>query len=93
VTQGDTSAVKADATATMACNACRTVSVAERRLLQGTKAGTALFTIGTKHSCSMCGGEIVTVNGKTVDTMKSNGYECGVGAAFCCVATVPAVKS
>jgi hypothetical protein len=92
MTASDANAVKPDDTVIMACTACKTVSVVERRNLPGAKAGTALFTVGYKHSCEMCGGEITTVNGKPVDKMQHNCSKCGEGAAFCCVASAPAKK-
>src|ERR1035438_1332262 len=86
VTASYDTAVKPDDTVVMACSACKTVSVLEHRLLPGAKAGTAMFTLGSKHECAMCGGEIASVNGKTVDSMQHNCSMCGADAAYCCVA-------
>lgn len=93
VTVSDANAVKPDDTAVMVCSACKTVSVLERRLLPGAKAGTAMFTLGSKHECAMCGGEIASVNGKTVDSMQHNCSMCGADAACCCVAPETTKKS
>jgi hypothetical protein len=93
VTASDANAVKPDGTVVMVCSACKTVSVLERRLLPGAKAGAAVFTLGSKHECAMCGGEITTVNGKTVDSMQHNCRMCGADAAYCCVAPEATKKS
>jgi len=76
----------------MVCGACKTVSITERRLQPGTKAGIALFTIGSKHECEMCGGETTTANGKTVDSMQHNCIICGKDAASCCSASTAPEK-
>jgi hypothetical protein len=77
----------------MVCSACKTVSMLERQVMPGTKAGTAMFTTGSTHECAMCGGEITTVNGKTVDSMQHNCIICGANAAYCCVAPAAMKKS
>ena len=63
--------------------------ITERRILPDGKAGTGLYTIGSKHECDICGGAITTLAGKTADMMQHNCSMCGQNAAFCCVA--PAV--
>ena len=80
-------------TVTMACGACKTTAITERRILPSTKAGTALLTIGSKHECTMCGGEIVTVNGKTTDTMQHSCKLCGGATASCCAPAAEVKKS
>lgn len=89
----DVSAVNPGDTGAMTCGACRTISITERRQLEGTKAGTALFTTDSRHECAMCRGAIVTVNGTTVDTMQRDCPMCAKGAALCCAAHVAATRS
>jgi hypothetical protein len=81
--------IKPGDTVIMACPGCKTVMITERRILPDGKAGTGLYTIGSKHECDICGGAITTLAGKTADMMQHNCSMCGQNAAFCCVA--PAV--
>jgi hypothetical protein len=77
----------------MACSACKTTSITERRILPGAKAGTALFTVGSRHECAMCGGETTTVNGQTTSTMQHNCALCGSATASCCASSADVEKS
>ncbi len=82
-----TTVAAGDSNATaMACTACRTISVTQRGSLQGTKAGTALFTVGTTHECAMCGGQISRVGGNMTETMQQNCPICGKSHPSCCEA-------
>lgn len=49
------------------------------------------FVVGSKHTCSECGGEITVVKGKTTDSMQTNCSKCGEGSVTCC-ATMPGMK-
>ncbi len=89
VSANDVSTVKSDAVA-MACGACKTTAITERRLLPGAKAGTALFAVGSRHECAMCGGEITTMNGTTTNSMAHNCVVCGQVTVSCCVAPAAA---
>lgn len=93
VTLSAANAVTPGDTVAMVCGACKTVSTLERRLAPGAKAATAMFTIGSKHECAMCGGEVTSVNGKTVDSMQRNCLICGANAAYCCAAPADTKKS
>jgi len=77
----------------MVCGACKTTAITDRQILPGAKAGTALFTVGSKHECAMCGGEIVTVNGKTTETMQHGCKLCGSATTSCCAPAAEAKKS
>ena len=74
----------------MPCASCTTVAITERRQMPGTKEGTALYTIGSRHGCAMCGGEIVTLNGTTTSSMQHGCAVCAQVAASCCVVPVTA---
>ena len=89
----DANAVKPSNTIVMACSACKTVAITERRVVPGAKAGTALFNIGSKHECTMCGGAITTVNGQTTGTMQGNCKLCASVAAPCCAPSAGVEKS
>lgn len=83
----DAGAIKTSDTNTMACAACKTVAITERTLLPGTKAGTSVSVVGSRHECAMCGGEITTANGTTVDSMGRNCLVCGSSVTSCCPAS------
>ena len=88
-TTKDADALKPDDTVVMVCGACKTVLVRESKHVgPAGKGSEQWFTIGTKHQCGHCGGEMSVVKGKTTDSMQHNCTMCGEGAAFCC-----AVKS
>jgi hypothetical protein len=83
--QHRTSAAVVHASAvSMSCASCTTVAITERRQMPGTKEGTALYTVGSRHGCAMCGGEIVTLNGKTTSSMQRNCAVCAQVAVSCC---------
>ena len=78
--------------AAMACAGCKTVDVTERRILPGAKAGTAIFSVGSKHECAMCGGEIAAVNGTVTDTMLHDCTVCASTPAPCCAPSAETKK-
>jgi hypothetical protein len=76
--------VKPEDTVVMACGACKTVLIRESRFVGPPSKGRLdWFTVGSKHECGHCGGEITVVRGKTADAMQHNCSMCGEGAAFC----------
>lgn len=78
-------AVKPDDTVVMACGACKTAMIRDSKHAgPPSKGHEEWFTIGSKHQCDHCGGEITVVKGKTKDSMQHNCSMCGEGAAFCC---------
>ena len=84
-TTKEADALKPGDTAVMVCAACKTVMVREARHVgPPSKGSEQWFTIGTKHQCGHCGGEMSVVKGKTTDSMQHNCSMCGEGAAFCC---------
>ena len=92
-TTKEAEAVKPDDTAVMVCGACKTVEVLDSKHVGPTGKGADVwFTIGAKHKCGHCGGEMSVVRGKTTDSMQHNCSMCGEGAAFCCVAPAPTYK-
>ena len=88
----DAKAVGPDAIMAMACNKCKTVMIHENRHVgpQG-KGPDAVLHVGSKHTCSECGGEITVVKGKTTDSMQMNCSKCGDDTVTCC-ATMPGMK-
>lgn len=85
-------AVKPDDSLAMVCGACKTVMIRDSKHVgPPSKGHEEWFTIGSKHKCDHCGGEISVVKGKTADSMQHNCSRCGAGAAFCC-AVEPAKK-
>ena len=78
-----------NATVTMQCKSCKTVMIRDARHVGPLGKGSdEWFTVGSKHSCDECKGEITVVKGKTKDSMQHNCSKCGEGAVTCCV--VPA---
>lgn len=93
-TTKEADALKPDDTAVMVCGACKTVLVREARHIgPPSKGSDQWFTIGSKHQCGHCGGEMSVVKGKTTDSMQHNCSMCGEGAAFCCAVTADAPAS
>ena len=85
----EAAAVKADETVVMVCGACKTAMIRDSKYVgPGGKGHYEWTTIGSKHQCDHCGGEITVVRGKTTDSMQHNCSMCGEGAAFCCAAPV-----
>ena len=81
-------AVKPDDTVVMVCGACKSAMVRDSKHAGPLSKGhEEWFTIGSKHKCDHCGGEITVVRGKTKDSMQHNCSMCGEGAAFCCAAS------
>lgn len=79
-------------TVTMQCKGCKTVMVRDSKHVGPLGKGhDEWLTVGSKHSCSECGGEITVVKGKTKDSMQHNCTKCGEGSVTCCVA--PAVET
>ena len=86
-------AVRADYTLMMVCSACKTAMIRDSKHMgPPSKGSDQWFTIGSKHQCDHCGGEITVVQGKIADSMEHHCSMCGEGAAFCCAAPVPAPK-
>lgn len=77
---------------TMQCKGCKTVMIRDSRHVgPSSKGSEEWFTIGSKHSCEECSGEITVVKGKTKDSMQHNCSKCGEGTVTCCAA--PAVET
>ena len=88
----EAAAVKDNATVAMVCGTCKTVMIREARTMgPPSKSREEWFTVGSKHSCDHCGGEITVVKGKTADSMEHNCSKCGEHAAFCCAVDPAAV--
>ena len=90
-------AVKTGDKIVMACGACKTVAISEAVYMRTSGGeiddyGYVWLTVGSKHKCDHCGGEITVVKGKTADSMQHNCSKCGEGAAFCCVAPATVEK-
>jgi hypothetical protein len=84
-TTTEAEALKPGDTAVMVCGACKTVLVSDSKHVgPAGKGSEQWFTIGTKHQCGHCGGEMSVVRGNTTDSMQHNCSMCGEGAAFCC---------
>jgi hypothetical protein len=76
---------------TMQCKTCKTSLIrSSKHVGPPSKGSEEWFTIGSKHACDECKGEITVVRGKTADSMQHNCSKCGEGAVTCCVAQVPA---
>lgn len=90
-TQKEAQAVKPGDTMALVCGACKTVKLTEYKGNLPNGKGTPVWTtVGTKHTCDNCNGEITVVKGKTIDTMQHNCSKCGDDAAFCCAGSAPA---
>jgi hypothetical protein len=79
----------------MLCEACKTVILRDSKWVGPTGKGhNEWFTIGAKHTCAHCGGEIKVVRGITTNSMQHNCLMCGKDAARCSVAVqTPAAKT
>ncbi len=85
-------AVGPDDLVTMQCKGCKTVMIRDSKHVGPSGKGhEEWFTIGSKHSCEECSGEITVVKGKTKDSMQHNCSKCGEGTVTCCAA--PAAES
>lgn len=78
-------------TPSMACAACKTSAVQEFSPMNVSgKYAPHYTTVGSKHECASCGGEVATVRGKTTNSMKDNCPICAkakTASAPCCNAT------
>ena len=83
----DAKSVRPNDTVTMQCKSCKTVLIRDVRHVGPLGKGhDEWFTLGSKHTCDECKGEITVVKGKTKDAMQHNCSKCGEGAVTCCVA-------
>ena len=81
------------AAVTMQCKGCKTFLIRDVRHVGPLGKGhDEWYTIGSRHFCSECKGEITIVKGKTEDAMQHNCSKCGEGAVTCCVASADATK-
>ena len=86
--------VKRDDALVMVCGACKTALIRNSQHVGPPSKGSEQWlTIGSKHQCDHCGGEITVVRGKTADSMQHNCSKCGEGAAFCCATSTTTPKS
>lgn len=77
---------------TMQCKGCKTILIRNAKQVGLPNQGRVeWFTVGSKHTCDECKGEITVVKGKTADSMQHNCSKCGEGTVTCCVA--PAVEA
>lgn len=75
-------------TVTMQCKSCKTVMIRDSKHVgPPSKGHEEWFTIGSKHSCAECKGEITVVKGKTADSMRHDCSKCGAGTVTCCAVT------
>ena len=70
----------------MQCKTCKTSLIRNSKHVgPPSKGSEEWFTIGSKHTCDECRGEITVVKGKTTDSMQHNCSKCGEGAVTCSV--------
>jgi hypothetical protein len=87
-TFSDAKSVSPNDTVTMQCKGCKTVMIREVRHVGPLGKGHDFWaTVGSKHTCGECKGEITVVNGRTTDSMQHNCSKCGEAGVTCCVAT------
>jgi predicted RNA-binding Zn-ribbon protein involved in translation (DUF1610 family) len=61
----------------MPCEACKTVVLRDSKWVgPAGKGHNEWFTIGAKHTCTHCGGEITVVRGTTTNSMRHNCPMC-----------------
>ena len=78
---------KAADPAPMSCEACKTVTLRDSKWVgPPSKSHPEWFTVGVKHTCAHCGGEIKVVRGTTTNSMQHNCTMCGIDAIECSVA-------
>ncbi len=79
----------------MACPACKTTDIRTTKHVGPLGKGYDEWsTIGVKHGCTHCGGEIKVVRGTTTSTMTPNCTMCGKDAALCNASVqAPAAKT
>ena len=76
--------VGSDDIVTMQCKSCKTVLIRDSKHVGPLGKGhEEWFTIGSKHTCGECKGEITVLKGKTTDSMQHNCSQCGEGAVTC----------
>ena len=86
-------AIKPADTVIMGCRDCKTVMVREPSHLGPPSKGQGFWlTIGSKHKCAQCSGEITVVRGKTTNSMQFDCSKCGEDAAYCCVVSAMSPK-
>jgi len=78
----------------MPCEACKTIPLRDSRWVGPlSKSRIEWFTVGAKHMCAHCGGEIKVVRGATANSMQRNCPMCK-DAVRCSVAVqTPAAKT
>ena len=70
----------------MQCKTCKTALIRTSKHVGPLGKGSEEWsTIGSKHTCDECNGEITVVKGKTTDSMQHNCSKCGEGAVTCSV--------
>ena len=83
-------AAKPADTPAMACAACTTTAVREFHAGNaGGKVPARDEVVGSKHTCTACGGAVTTVHGNTTNDMKANCPICAkakAAGAACCTA-------
>lgn len=88
-----TQPTQSTATPAITCEGCKTTELKDLRQAGGPKSSVVTSTVvGAKHTCTHCGGEVKTVNGKLTNSMPNSCPMCGPNAAHC-VATVLPAKS
>lgn len=71
----------------MQCKTCKTALIRNAKHVGPLGKGSEeWFTVGSKHTCGECKGEITVIKGKTTDSMQHNCSKCGEGAVTCSVA-------
>jgi hypothetical protein len=82
-----------DDVVTMQCKGCKTVLIRNSKHVgPPSKGSEQWYTVGSKHTCDECQGEITVVAGKNKDSMQHNCSKCGDGAVTCCVAPAGETK-
>jgi hypothetical protein len=73
-----------DDMAMMQCKGCKTAMIhTSKRSGPPGKGHATWFTVGSKHTCDECQGEITVVKGKTEDSMQLDCAKCGEGSVSC----------
>ncbi len=86
-TFAEAKAVGPDDMVTMQCKSCKTVLIRDSKHVGPLGKGSEeWFTVGSKHTCGECKGEITVIKGKIKDSMQHNCTKCGEGAVTCSVA-------
>lgn len=86
--------VIASASPAMTCPGCQTTELRDLRQVGGPKSTVITgITVGAKHTCTHCGGEVKVVNNKLTNSMPNACPMCGPGAANCIATVSPAKKA